>query len=66
MEVVAGGHEADGRGLTQLERCKRNYAMLNMILDEWLLWHVEIYDFSTTDTNRYLIKARDFNGEAKN
>lgn len=42
VEVIAGGHEADGRGLTQLERCKRNYAMLNMILDEWLLWHVEI------------------------
>ena len=43
VEVVAGGHEAaDGRGLIQLECCKRNYAMLNIILDEWLLWHVEI------------------------
>ena len=60
VEIVAGWHEAaDGRGLTQLERCKRNYAMLNMILDEWMPWHVEIYDFSTIDINRYSIKVRD-------
>lgn len=58
VEIVAGWHEAaDGRGLTQLERCKRNYAMLNMILDEWMPWHVEIYDFCTID--RYSIKVRD-------
>jgi len=33
--------------------------MLNMFLDEWWPWHVEIYDFSTINVNRYLIKARD-------
>ena len=28
--------------------------MLNMILDEWMPWHVDLYDFSTIDINRYL------------
>ena len=51
---------------SRLELCKRNYAMLNMILDKRWPWHVEIYDFSTININRYLIKARDLNGEAKN
>ena len=28
IDIVAGWHEAaDGRGLTELQRCKRNYAM---------------------------------------
>lgn len=44
-EIVAGWYEtADGRGLSQLERCRKNYAMLNMILDEWMPWHTELYD----------------------
>ena len=55
VEIVAGWHEAaDGRGITQLERCRKNYSMLNMILDEWMPWHTELYDFSTIDINRYL------------
>ena len=34
VRTVAGWHEAaDGRGLSELERCKKNYDMLNMILD---------------------------------
>lgn len=50
VEIVAGWHEAaDGRGLSQLERCRKNYAMLNMILDEWMPWHTELYDFATVD-----------------
>lgn len=54
IDIVAGWHEAaDGRGLTELQRCKRNYAMLNMILDEWMPWHREIPDLSTIDINRY-------------
>lgn len=53
VETVAGWHEAaDGRGLTQLQRCKKNYAMLNMVLNEWMPWHVHCYDFSTIDINR--------------
>ena len=55
IDIVAGWHEAaDGRGLTALQRCKRNYAMLNMILDEWMPWHREIPDLSTIDINRPL------------
>ena len=54
IRVVAGWHEAaDGRGLTELERCKRNYAMLNMILDEWMPWHRDNPDLSFIDINRY-------------
>ena len=41
VDTVAGWHEAaDGRGLTELKRCKLNYVMLNMVLDEWMPWHV--------------------------
>jgi len=51
----AGWHEAaDGRGLSELERCKRNYDMLNMILDEWIPWHKENPDLSTVDVNKYV------------
>ena len=54
VETVAGWHEAaDGRGLTELERCRKNYSMLNMILDEWMPWHRDNYDFTTIDINRY-------------
>lgn len=52
IDIIAGWHEAaDGRGLTEeLQRCKRNYAMLNMILDEWMPLHREIPDLSTIDS----------------
>lgn len=54
IEIVAGWHEAaDGRGISQLQHCKKNYMMLNMILDEWMPWHKELYDFSTIGINRY-------------
>ena len=53
INVVAGWHEAaDGRGLSELERCKKNYAMLNMILDDWMPWHKTTPDLSTIDINR--------------
>ena len=41
VDTIAGWHEvADGGGLTELKRCKLNYVMLNMVLDEWMPWHV--------------------------
>ena len=53
--TVAQWHEAsDGRGLSQLQRCQYNYKMLNFILDEWMPWHTENYDFSTIDVNRFV------------
>ena len=53
VETVAGWHgAANGRGLTEIEHCRENYAMLNMVLDEWIPWHRGIYDFSTIDVSR--------------
>jgi hypothetical protein len=53
INIVAGWHEAaDGRGLSELERCKKNYAMLNMILDDWMPWYKTTPDLSTIDINR--------------
>lgn len=54
---IAGWHEAsDGRGLSQLQRSKQNYAMLNYLLNEWMPWHAENPDFTFVDINRYPIK----------
>ena len=54
VRTIAQWHEAsDGRGLSQLQRSRYNYQMLNFILDEWMPWHRENYDFSTIDINRY-------------
>lgn len=51
-KIIAQWHEAsDGRGISQLQRCRYTYAMLNYILD---VWHGENYDFSTIDINRCL------------
>lgn len=56
VSFVAGWHEAaDGRGLTELRRCERNYKMLNMILEEWIQWYNEDCDFSTLDINMYTL-----------
>ena len=53
VEVMVHWHDAtDGRGLSQLQRCRHNYQMLNFILDEWMPWHKQCYDFSTIDINR--------------
>ena len=55
VQVVADWHEAwDGRGITQLQRCRKNYAMLNYLLDEWMPWHRQSYDFLFIDINRYV------------
>ena len=54
IDIVAGWHKAaDRRGLTELQQSKRNYAMLNMILDEWMPWPRENPDLSTIDVNTY-------------
>ena len=54
VQLIANWHEAsDGRGLSQLQWSKYNYEMLNYVLDDWMPWHHEKYDFSTIDINRY-------------
>lgn len=56
VRIIAQWHEAsDGRGLSQLQRCRFNYHMLNFILDEWMPWHTQNYDFATIDINRFAI-----------
>ena len=53
VEVISNWHESsDGRGLSQLQRCRYNYHMLNYILDELMPWHRENYDFCMIDVNR--------------
>ena len=53
VKVVVNWHNAtDGRGLSQLERCKYNYEMLNYIVEEWMPWYKDSYDFSLIDINR--------------
>lgn len=53
VRVIASWHEAsDGRGVSQLERCHKNYDMLNYILDDLMPWHTETYDLSLLDINR--------------
>ena len=53
VETVALWHAAsDGRGLSQLQRCRQNYQMLNYILDECIPWHKDNYDLSTCDINK--------------
>lgn len=53
VEVIVNWHNAtDGRGLNQLQRCKYNYEMLNYILEKWMPWYKDSYDFSMMDINR--------------
>ncbi|CAB3995520.1 Hypothetical predicted protein, partial [Paramuricea clavata] len=53
VNIVSGWHEAaDGRSLFELERCRKNYAMLNMVLDDWMPWHKTTHNFGTIDINR--------------
>lgn len=40
---------------SRIQRCKKNYAMLNMVLHDWVPWHWVNYDFSTIDINQYFI-----------
>ena len=44
----------DERGLSQSERCRNNYKLLNYILDELMPWHKTQYDFSLLEVNRYV------------
>ena len=42
----------DYRGLSELQRCRFNYKFLNLVLDELMPWHTEMYDFSLLEVNR--------------
>lgn len=53
IRVLANWRRAtDERGLSELQRCRYNYQLLNFILDELMPWHKESYDFSLLEVNR--------------
>lgn len=63
VETVAKRHEAsDGHGLSQLQRCRQNYGMLNYISDEWIPWHRDVYDLSLLGINKYVLLRVFFSG----
>ena len=54
MRVVANWHEAsDGRGITELQRCRKNYKMLEYLVADWMPWYGQEPDFSLVDINRF-------------
>ena len=54
LHLVHNWHKAcNGRSLDE-ETCHlRNRNMVNWVLDDWMPWHRENYDFSTIDFNWY-------------
>ena len=53
VTVVRNWHRAaDERGLSELQRSRFNYEMLNYILDDWMPWYKHCYDFSLLEVNR--------------
>ena len=42
----------DERGLSELQRCRYNYHLLNYILNDLMPWHTQFYDFSLLEVNR--------------
>ena len=56
IRTVANWRRAcDERGLTELQRCKFNYQLLNLLLDDLMPWHSKpgLYDFSLLEVTRY-------------
>ena len=53
VTVVRNWHRsADERWLSELQRSRFNYEMLNYILDDWMPWYRHCYDFSLLEVNR--------------
>lgn len=53
IETICNWRSAcDQRGLTELQRCKFNYKFLNFLLDEYMPWHRDSYDFGLLEVNR--------------
>jgi len=44
----------DERGLSEREHSKFNYQLLNMLLDDLMPWHKQMYAFSLLEVNRYI------------
>ena len=52
----------DERGLSELQRCRFNYQILNYILKELMPWYHQTYDFSVFEVNRYRCKVLLYDG----
>ena len=53
VSTIEAWHEAsDGRGMTQLQRCRANHKMLNYLLDNLMPLYKDCYDFTYIDVNR--------------
>lgn len=64
VTTIASWHEAsDGRGMSQLQRCKANHQMLGYIVDELMPWQRDTYDFTYLDINRPMDNIRGFTRE---
>lgn len=44
----------DERGLSLLMGSRFNYELLNYLLDDLMLWHTKLYDFSLLEVNRLI------------
>ena len=54
IRIILNWCRACDKGLSELQRSRYNYELLNFLLDDLMPWHCEIYDFSTLEVNRYV------------
>ena len=55
ISVIWNWHRAsDERGLSNLQRSRFNYKLLNLILEDLMPWYKDSYDFSRLEVNRYI------------
>lgn len=55
IQVMVNWRRAcDERGLSQLQRCRYNYQLLQYLLDDLMPWHRQKYDLSLLEVNRYV------------
>jgi len=55
IQVMVNWRQAcDESGLSQLQRCRYNYQLLQYLLDDLMPWHQQEYDLRTLEVNRYV------------
>ena len=55
IQVMVNWRQAcDERGLSQLQRCRYNYQLLQYLFDDLMPWHRHEYDLSLLEVNRYV------------
>jgi hypothetical protein len=53
LSIISNWHKAvDGRSLSEEERSSYLADMKNWLLDDWMPWHRNMFDFATIDVNR--------------